>query len=92
MNRKVLITGASRGIGREIAVSFAKAKDELYITCKQSEAQLNELAAELSSTYGISCTPIVCDVSDAKAVKQLFYRIRVRHVTPERLAFYAIFR
>ena len=57
MNRKVLITGASRGIGREIAVSFARAKDELYITCKESEAQLKALAEELSKTYGVNCTP-----------------------------------
>ena len=72
MNRKVLITGASRGIGREIAVSFAKAKDELYITCKESETELKALAAELEKTCEVKCTPIVCDVSDPEAVRRLF--------------------
>lgn len=72
MKRKVLVTGASRGIGRAIAVSFAEAGDELFITCKDSEKELKSLAAELEKNYRIKCTPIVCDVADPEAVKQLF--------------------
>ncbi|MCR5155273.1 MAG: SDR family NAD(P)-dependent oxidoreductase [Butyrivibrio sp.] len=75
MNRKVLITGASRGIGRAIAVSFAKSGDELYITCKNSEKELVALAWELEKTCGIKCSPFVCDVSDPEAVRKLFSRI-----------------
>ncbi len=75
MNRKVLITGASRGIGRAIAVSFAKSGDELYITCKNSEKELVALARELEKTCGTKCSPFVCDVSDPEAVRKLFSRI-----------------
>ena len=55
MNRKVLITGASRGIGKEIAISFAKEKDELYLTCKSNIDELEKLSRELEKEYGIIC-------------------------------------
>lgn len=44
MNRTVLITGASRGIGRAIAAEFAKAGDRLVITCSKTEPELLALA------------------------------------------------
>ncbi len=75
MNRKVLITGASRGIGRAIAEAFARQKDELYITCRSSKEELEKLAKELTSEYDIICKPYICDVSDHEAVKGMFDNI-----------------
>ena len=72
MNRKVLITGASRGIGRAIAESFAKAGDELILTCLKSEAQLSSFAKELSDKYGVTCRSFTCDAGDYASVKELF--------------------
>ena len=72
MNRKVLITGASRGIGREIAVSFAKNKDDLFLACRENMDLLKELSLSLEKEYGIMCRPFKCDVSDPEAVKKLF--------------------
>lgn len=75
MNKKVMITGASRGIGRAIAQLFAKEGYDIYITCKESVTSLRELSAELSEKYGVSCTACRCDAGDFEAVKNLFSQI-----------------
>ncbi len=72
MNRKVLITGASRGIGREIAISFAENKDNLVLCCKNNIDDLKALSVELSERYGIKCEAYACDVSDPDSVNELY--------------------
>ncbi|MBQ7614854.1 MAG: 3-oxoacyl-ACP reductase FabG [Butyrivibrio sp.] len=72
MNRKVLITGASRGIGREIAISFARSGDELYLTCRDNLEMLEELGNWLVANFGVTCRACQCDVSNYNAVKELF--------------------
>ena len=72
MSRKVLITGASRGIGRQIAISFAQNKDNLVLCCKNNIEDLKALSVELTEDYGIKCEAYACDVSDFDAVKELY--------------------
>jgi uncharacterized protein len=48
----VLITGASSGIGRELARLFAGAGSDLVLVARR-EDRLRELAQELSSKYGV---------------------------------------
>ncbi|WP_022773775.1 elongation factor P 5-aminopentanone reductase [Butyrivibrio sp. AE2015] len=76
MNRKVLITGASRGIGREIAISFASKKDELFLTCINSIDELKSLGDELTEKYGVICHVFKCDVGSYEEVKELFSQIK----------------
>lgn len=45
-----MISGASRGIGKELAATFAKAGHQLFLTAR-NEAQLNATAAILTSQY-----------------------------------------
>lgn len=71
MKRKVLITGASRGIGRAIAISFAKEGDDLFLTCKDNIEMLSDLKKELEEEYGICCKVYACDMSDFIKVKEL---------------------
>ncbi len=71
MKRKVLITGASRGIGRAIAISFAKEGDDLFLTCKDNIEMLKDLKEELEQECGISCSVYSCDMSDFDKVKEL---------------------
>ena len=47
----VLITGASSGIGRELARLFASDGADLVLIAR-SEGRLRELAGELAATYG----------------------------------------
>lgn len=75
MSEKVLITGASRGIGREIAVSFAKRGDELILTCNKNIDILRNLGESISREYGVKCRTYSCDVSDHEKVKELFLQV-----------------
>ena len=44
MNKKtVLISGASRGIGRAAALSFAREQDNLIITCQKNKELLDQV-------------------------------------------------
>ena len=75
MNQFVLITGASRGIGKAIAIRYAQAGYNLYLTCKKNGNALSELANELERNYRISCKAFVCDMGNAEAVESLFKNI-----------------
>ena len=75
MNQTVLITGASRGIGREIAISFAKEKDNLYLVCQKNIDELNTLAINLEESNGISCKTFQGDVGSFDFVEKMFQSI-----------------
>jgi NADP-dependent 3-hydroxy acid dehydrogenase YdfG len=60
-----VVTGASRGIGRAIALRLAAAHDILALA--RNEAALDELAREIRQR-GTECNVAAVDVSDADAV------------------------
>ncbi len=62
----VLVSGASRGIGRGLAEGFAQRGATVIITGREKDT-LQKAAKEM----GGSVTPMVCDVSDAKAIETL---------------------
>lgn len=67
--RTVLITGASRGIGAEIAKSFAALGDKVIINYHKSKKKAEALAKKLN---GIA---ICADVSDPEQVKEMFLKV-----------------
>ena len=75
MNQFVLITGASRGIGKAIAIRYAQAGYNLYLTCKKNGDALHAFAEELERNCQISCKAFVCDMGNAEAVESLFKNI-----------------
>ncbi|MCM1309297.1 MAG: SDR family NAD(P)-dependent oxidoreductase [Butyrivibrio sp.] len=71
MGSTVLITGASRGIGRETALLFAENGFDAVINCRESADELTRLAGELEG-FGARALPIVRDVSDLASVAEMF--------------------
>lgn len=71
-----LITGASRGIGKAIAEAFAESGYHLILTCSKTINELNSVASELSSKYGISCQAVPADMGNAGDVARLFSEIK----------------
>ena len=68
-DKVILITGASRGIGRSVALNCAQAGAEVIITGRTMGA-LEELDDEISNTDG-KATIVELDQSDTAAMARL---------------------
>lgn len=76
MNKKtVLVTGASRGIGRAIALAFAKNGYHVFLNCNHSLTELDKVRAEIEASPDGSCDMVVGDVGNPNAVHEMFKKI-----------------
>lgn len=76
MARKtVLVTGASRGIGKAVAVKFAKKNYNVVINCIHSEDRLLQAKKEIES-YQVSCLAFMGDMGDMSQCEKLFKQIK----------------
>ncbi len=75
MNRTVLITGASRGIGKACAELFAKEGADLILICLKSKRELRRFASSLTERYGTSCRLFFGDVGDVHFIDDIFEQI-----------------
>lgn len=66
-----VITGASRGIGKAIALDFAKAGYNLVITCQNSKDELETVAKNITDEYGVKVITYVGNMGDAGCVEDL---------------------
>lgn len=66
MNKTILITGASSGIGEGCARKFASEEARLILNAR-SVGKLESLAKELNEKYGTSCHVLAFDVCDRQA-------------------------
>lgn len=64
----ILITGASRGIGRSVAIEFAKNKHNIII-CAKSDLKGLQKTKQLIENEGVSCYIGLCDVTNEDSVK-----------------------
>ena len=73
----VLITGASRGIGRSIATRLASDGHHVVLVAR-SAGPLEELAAEIKAAGGSACA-VPCDLSDGEAVTAMVEGVASDH-------------
>ena len=75
----VLVTGASSGIGRELAKCFAADGSRLVLTARNTAA-LQALSDELHRAYHVEATIITADLSLTEAPKNIFTELQGRGV------------
>ena len=71
MNKTILITGATSGIGKACAVKFAAAGFNIIITGRRNE-RLVQVKEELEKEFNIQVLPLCFDVQDRQAVTAAF--------------------
>lgn len=68
-NKRVLITGGSRGIGRSIALAFAREDAKVVVSARHQD-DLEQVVDEIESTGG-SAFSVTCDVTDPDQISQM---------------------
>jgi len=70
-NKIALITGGGRGIGRAIALAFAREGASIIVAARTTE-QVERVADEIKAECDVETLAASCDVSDREAVERLF--------------------
>lgn len=77
-----IVTGATRGIGKGIALQLGEAGATVYITGRTLEPKADSVGGSLQETAqevvdrGGKCIPVRCDHGNDDDVKQLFERVK----------------
>jgi NAD(P)-dependent dehydrogenase (short-subunit alcohol dehydrogenase family) len=69
--RRALITGGGRGIGRAIALAFAREGAQVAI-CSRTGTEIQKVMEEIQRLFPGCVTSGVCDVSDPAGLKEFF--------------------
>ena len=71
MNKTVLVTGASSGLGKDFATLFAEKGYDLVLTARRRK-NLEEISSNLTNQFGIKVSFISCDLSDLKSTEEIY--------------------
>ena len=74
--RRALVTGASRGIGRALALTLAERKVDLVLVARDADL-LAEVATEARATWSVDAEVLVADLSRDDDVARVEARLRV---------------
>jgi 3-oxoacyl-[acyl-carrier protein] reductase len=77
-NKVALVTGASRGLGRTIALCLASEGVQVAVNCRREVDRADQLVADIESRYGVSAAAVRADVSCEQDVVEMFDKIEHR--------------
>jgi short-subunit dehydrogenase len=80
MNKTALITGASNGIGYELASIHAEHGDDLIVVAR-TKCKLDVLKTTLEKRFGIKVLTIEKDLSVPGAAEEVYHEINSRNIT-----------
>lgn len=72
MKKYILVTGASRGIGKSTALLFAKNDYHVFLNCFRSEQKLETVKKEIDSMRKGTCEFVIGDVGNPEDVRKMF--------------------
>ncbi|WCL49926.1 SDR family NAD(P)-dependent oxidoreductase [Leptospira sp. GIMC2001] len=75
MVETVLITGASTGIGYELAMVFARNGNNLVITARDKK-RLDQIAKDISTTHGVGVKVIAKDLSKPTSPSEIYRSLK----------------
>lgn len=84
MSKLALITGASSGIGREMALLHAKRGGDI-VAIARSKDKLQDLESEIQDRYNQKVTIIVKDLSQTKAAQEIFEEVKNQNLSVDYL-------
>ncbi|MFA6468203.1 MAG: SDR family oxidoreductase [Bacteroidota bacterium] len=79
-NRTALITGASGGIGYELAKQFAKNGHDLVLAARNAD-KLKEIAEELQTAWKITAHIVPMNLAQSDAPNELFHYLERNNIT-----------
>lgn len=71
MNKVALVTGSSRGLGREIAIALAKEGYDIAVNFSRNRKKAEEVKHEIEQ-LGRKCAIFKANVGDVEKIKELF--------------------
>ena len=78
--KTVLITGASSGIGKELAYVYAKQKYNLILTARRKE-KLEKIQTDIKTKYQVEVGIIAMDLSKNDSANKLYDIIKKKKIT-----------
>ncbi|QDV26530.1 SDR family NAD(P)-dependent oxidoreductase [Aureliella helgolandensis] len=84
MSQTTLVTGASSGIGKELAIQFAKHGDNVVLVAR-SEDKLNDLAEQIRRDYEVVATVICSDLGTTDGVDRLCNQLKDQSIVIDTL-------
>ena len=83
-----LVTGASAGIGEELARCFARAGHDLVLVARSAD-KLQTLGSQLAQAHGIAALALPADLSDPQSAARLAATLKRRRRVPDVLVYCA---